>query len=501
MGIVFRQSVKTTIVNFTGAALGALIVFLSVNIISQQGYGFIKNITLSGGLINFFVLLGTSQLASTFTQRYEGNDERKRVLVTICAAVPVITTLVLTIPYFIFRQQIVNLYQPGDRPLVNEYYAWLPVLVLLWSVMTFFDQYLVSQLKIAISAFTREVVLRLFNVLFIVLFYLGWISFHALVVGSILIYAIPPVILLFVAMRTEGFGISVRWKVFTKREYGEMVHYAWYHLLFGASLNVMGFVDSLMLAPLDKSGMGALAVYSAAIYIATLMLLPYRAMISASYPVLNKAYIRNDEATLKDLFHRSGINILIVAIIMSILIGCNLGAAVTILPPAYNAIGGLVPVLMIGRVIDMATGLNSEVISISRHYKFNFYIAIVLVLIAISLNRLLIPQYGYYGAAWSATLSLVIFNIGKMIYLYRKMRLSPFTGKTWRVLVAGAVAALAGYYMPHFYQTADIAMIFIDVVVRSALILFLYVLLLVSLKPSTDLNNYIKAIRSEKKLF
>jgi len=501
MGIVFRQSVKTTIVNFTGAALGALIVFLSTKIISPQGYGFVKNVNIEGAMINFIALLGTSQLASTFTQRYERNDARKRVLVTICAIVPVATTILLTIPYLIFRREIVGLYQVEDQALVNEYYLWVPVLVLLMSLMVFLDQYLLSQLKVAASAFTREVLLRLCNVLFIVLFYLKWISFHDLVITSVLIYAVPPVIMLFIAMRTEGFGVSAHWKAFTKREYREMAHYAWYHLLFGASMNIVGYVDSLMLAPLDKSGLGALAVYTTAIYIATLMQLPYRAMISASYPILNKAYLQNDDATLKDLFHRSGVNILIVAVAMSILIACNLDAAVAILPPAYSAIAGLVLVLMIGRMADMATGLNSEVISLSKYYKFNFYIAIVLVAVAITLNRILIPQYGYYGAAWSATLSLIIFNVGKMIYLYRKMHLLPFTDRSWRVLVAGAAAAIAGYYLPHLYKSGGTAMIFADVFVRSALIMVVYTLLLLVLKPSEDLNNYIKAIRSDKKLF
>jgi O-antigen/teichoic acid export membrane protein len=337
--------------------------------------------------------------------------------------------------------------------------------------------------------------------LFLALYYFKWIGFYQLMVSTVLSYALPPVIMLLIAMRTEGFGASVKWNAFTKTEYKEMVHYAWYHLLFGASLNIVGYVDSLMLAPLDKSGMGALAVYSIAIYIATLMVIPYRAMISASYPILNKAYIENDEATLKDLFHRSGINILIVAIAMATLIGCNLPAAVAILPQSYGAVAALVLIIMIGRLVDMATGLNSEVISISRFYKFNFYIAIVLVFVAIILNRVLIPQYGYYGAAWSTTLSLIIFNIGKMIYLYRKMQLLPFTNKSWRVLLAGAVAALAGYYMPHFFNAGNTIMIFADVLARSALIMVIYTLLLLVLRPSEDLNSYLKAIRSEKKLF
>ncbi len=503
MGIVFRQSVKTTIVNFAGALLGALIVFISPQIFSQQQYGFTKNVNIEGAIAHLLTLMGTASLAYTFTQRYAGKDERKKVLVAICSLVPLAATVVLTIPYLMFRNDVVNLYQPGDRNLVNRYYLWVPVLVLLWSFMNFIEQYLISQVKVAAAAFTREVLLRLVNILFIVLYFLHWISFHDFIVYTVLMYTIPSLVMLFIAMRTEGFGISFKWGAFTRAEYKEIINYSWYNLLYGASLNIIGFVDSLMLAPLDKSGMGALAVYTIAVYIATLMVIPYRAMISAAYPILNSAYIQGEKDKLEDLFHRSGVNILIVAVAMVTLIACNLDSIVSVLPPGYKAVSGLVLILMLGRMVDMATGLNSEVIGISRYYKFNFYIAIVLVGVAIALNRILIPQYGFYGSAWSATIALMVFNIGKMIYLYRKMHLLPFTNKSWRVLFAGGISFLAVYFIPHTYQRtgANFFGLFLDAGWRSILLVVIYTSLLIILKPSIDLNEYLKTVRANKRLF
>ena len=503
MGIVFRQSVKTTIVNFTGAALGALLVVASTYILSKQGFGFTKNLTVEGSLLNFVVLLGSSSLAYTFTQRYGPQDKRKKVLITICAFIPLITTILLTIPYIIFRENVVNLYQPADRDFVNTYYMWLPVLVLFWSFMSFLDLYLISQLKVAASAFMREVLLRICNIIILVLYYYRLISFHDFVIATVLIYAIPPFVMLFMAMRTDNFGLSAQWNAFTKEEYKEMAHYAWYHLLFGISQNVMGYVDSLMLAPLDKNGMDSVGVYSVAIYITTLMVIPYRAMTSATYPILNKAYIENDMAALKDLFHRSGLNILIVAVAMLLLIGCNLNAAVGIFPKGYEAVSGLVMILMLGRMVDMASGLNNELISISRLYKFNFYVSILLVALSVIFNRVFIPQYGFYGAAWSSTLALVIFNVIKIVFLWKKMRILPFTNKSWLVLAAGLITGLAGYYMPHVnhFNDTSYTRIFLDVAARSAVIVIVYTTLLLILKPSADLNKYIANIRSDKRLF
>ncbi len=503
MGIVFRQSVKTTIVTFTGAALGALIVVASTYVLSKQGYGLTRNLTVEGSLMNFVVLLGSSSLAYTFTQRYGSHDPRKKVLITICTFIPLATTILLTIPYVLFRETIVGLYQPADREFVNTYYLWLPLLVLFWSFMSFLDLYLISQFKVAVSAFMREVLLRLCNIVILVLYYYKVISFHDFVIGTVLTYAIPPLVMLLIARRTDNFGLSTNWKAFSREEYKEMVHYAWYHLLFGISQNVMGYVDSLMLAPLAKEGMGSVGVYSVAIYITTLMVIPYRAITSATYPILNKAYIENEEHTLKDLFHRSGINILIVAMAMFLLIGCNLQSAVTVLANGYEDVSALVLILMIGRMVDMASGLNNELISISRLYKFNFYVSILLVVLAIIFNRVFIPRYGFYGAAWSSTLSLVIFNIAKMIFLWKKMRLLPFTNKTWRVLVAGAMAAVAGYYLPHINHIGDTGYthVFIDITLRSAIIILVYSFLLLLLKPSADLNKYIDNIKTNKRLF
>ena len=45
MGIVVRQSIKTTIVTLFGAVLGAIIVLASTYLLPVQYYGFIKNIT------------------------------------------------------------------------------------------------------------------------------------------------------------------------------------------------------------------------------------------------------------------------------------------------------------------------------------------------------------------------------------------------------------------------------------------------------------------------
>jgi O-antigen/teichoic acid export membrane protein len=361
--------------------------------------------------------------------------------------------------------------------------------------VTMLEHYLNSQLKIALSVMMREVVLRVFNIIIIILFVTGYINFDWFVVGSVLIYLFPIVFLWLVCKKTEGFGLSFNWKLIGKEEYKDILHFAWYHTLMGISLNLLGYLDALMLAPLDKSGVSSVAEYSIAVFIITIMQIPYRGMGYSALPDLTRAYEANDMFKVENLFKRAGINILIVAVGMWLLIVLNMHNAVLLLNKGYESVTWLVVILSLGKLVDMGTGLNNEMISISKHYKFNFYISLVLVGLIFVFNRLLIPMYGVYGAALGTTLALVCFNIAKFIFLWNKMRLQPFSrGSIW-VIVAGVVAGVVGYWLPFLFNP------FADVAVRSGVILLLYGVLLIVFKPSEDLNHFLASVRKSKKLF
>ncbi len=495
MGIVFRQSIKTTIVTLTGAALGGLITFIYAFTLSKAEYGLTTSIIYVGAIGQVFVMMGTGSLIAVFTQRYKYEDERRKALFTFGLLVTLAATLIFTTAFFLLKDTIIGLYNEQDQELINKYYFLVPVLVGIWGIMTILDCFLIAHVKIAISAFAREIVLRVCNLTLLGLLFLGVLDFTQYVILAVLIYLIPVAILFIVSRRAEGFGISFKFKLFNKKQYLEMIHFSWYHLLIIASMNVLSYLDTLMLAPLDTNGLKSSALYAIAAFITSIIYMPYRAMSMSSLPILNQAYIDKDNHKITDLFSRAGVNILIAGVAMFMLIGFNLDNAIEILPEGYEAVKPLVIILMTGRLVDMATGLNNEMISISKYYKFNFRTTSLLIISIYILYIIYIPQYGIYGAAWVTTSSLIVFNIVKMIFLYVKMRLHPFTAKTWLVLVAAILPSLAGYFLPYMFNP------YADTIVRSGVVMVLYCLMLLWLKPSNDLVVYINNIKSSKRLF
>ncbi len=494
MGVVIRQSVKTTIVIGMGAILGTIFNYVGVYVLDKQQFGFLTNFIYLAAIIQNIILVGTGSLIATYTPKYSISDKRRNVLISFCILLTLFAGVIFTIAYLALKNNVIAHYQVQDRVFMSRYYTWLPALVFIWSFSSLLELYLIGHSKAAVSSFMREVLLRVCNLAIIVLYFFNVISFDNLIIGSVLVYFIPTSILLFVAGK-QNFGISFNFSVFSKTEYKELFNFSWYHLLLSISLNFIGYIDILMLGPLDKSGLASLAVYRWAILVISIMVIPYRAMQSASFATLNRAYIEKNQYKLSDFFHRAGINMLIAAFGMFLLIACNLDNLIRILPPGYGVVKPLVIILMAGRLIDMATGLNTELISISEYYKFNFRVSFFLMVMIVALDRILIPIYGVYGAAWGTTISLVLFNITKMLYLWKKMKVQPFTIHSSTVVLAGVIAGIAGYTLPYLTNP------FFDTVTRSLLIGIVYSFLLIKLKPSADLNIYFQSVLKNKKLF
>jgi len=266
-------------------------------------------------------------------------------------------------------------------------------------------------------------------------------------------------------------------------------------MLEGVAVIMLGYIDSLMLAPLAQDGMSSLSVYRNAIFATTLMIIPIRAINASSFAVLNEAYIKNDNDKLNNLYSRINLNIIIISIFICALIISNLDNLVRIFPDGYEQIKPVVLILLIGKMFQAVSGMSSDVISFSKYYQFNFRISLLLLLMIFMLNRVLIPEYGIEGAAWGATISISVFSIAKSIFLKKKLGLPLIPRNTAYAVIAGLVATLAGMMLPFTLHVIP------DVMIRSVLVVALYGGIMLRFMPDNDLSQYVKNVIRTKRLF
>jgi len=503
MGVVFRQSAKNSIVVVLGAFLGALVIWLSPKYLSKPQLGFTRTMANYAVTFSQILLLGLNSTLIVYIHRFANDERKKKTLVTICLTLPIFIAAVFSVVYFLLHAWILHHFQPQDVPFMERYFTWLPLYTILFIYMVILEQYLGSQMKVAISAFMREVVLRIANITLLLLYGFGYVNFDVLVTGTIMIYALPVLIFLFLSARIKGFGVSFQFENFTRSEYKEMIHFSWYHFLLTISVLLMSYLDALSLPFYDHKGFSSVALYTTAVFFISFLQLPLKAMIPASFTVLAKAFAENDMPKAKDIFIRSSINILIPTVAIAVLVGCNLKNVTLVINNNYSDIIPVFGILFIGNIVNIATGMNDQVLSIANYYKFNFYLSLTLIGVLYVLIRIFVPRYGIYGAAWSTTTILMLFNILKYFFIWKKLDMQPLSKQTLLVAVAGIMALAGGYFFPHLFDQSHHVYVrtFMDVAIRSTVIIIIYVLMLLWLKPSPDLEEYLGSIKKNKRLF
>ncbi|MBS1753022.1 MAG: polysaccharide biosynthesis C-terminal domain-containing protein, partial [Bacteroidetes bacterium] len=134
------------------------------------------------------------------------------------------------------------------------------------------------------------------------------------------------------------------------------------------------------------------------------------------------------------------------------------------------------------RIVDMGTGVNSQIINTSTRWRFDFFTGIVLLLLTLPLNYILTKYYfGVMGPAIANLIAFTIYNTIRYLFLIKKFNLQPFTIKTFYSLVLGVFSFYICYYT--FMNLHG----FTGMICRSSLFLLLFISGSFLLKLSPDI--------------
>ena len=94
--------------------------------------------------------------------------------------------------------------------------------------------------------------------------------------------------------------------------------------------------------------------------------------------------------------------------------------------------------LGLGKLTDMLTSVNTQIISYSKAYRYNLFFLLFLGISNVVLNYVLISRYGLLGAAVATAGSLFLYNLLKLLFIQFRFKMHPFsasTAKTFALLV------------------------------------------------------------------
>ena len=170
------------------------------------------------------------------------------------------------------------------------------------------------------------------------------------------------------------------------------------------------------------------------------------------------------------IYHSSSINQLIFSVGMFALIWLNFTDAVFTFHLQAGYVDARWVFFYIGlmRIIDMGTGVNSQIINTSTFWKFDFLTGMILLSLTLPLNYMLTKAYGVTGPAIANLVTFTIYNTIRYWFLIYKFNLQPFTLKTIYTVILAACSFYCCYLLFHNMDG------FMGMISRSILFLILF---------------------------
>jgi O-antigen/teichoic acid export membrane protein len=339
------------------------------------------------------------------------------------------------------------------------------------------------------------------RVLLIILFYLyisHYLSQKGLVIGLVVSYVIPFLAIVFYAIKILKWRIGSFTNYIQKENVFEELKYGSGMLLLTIFSNVSNFLDGIILPA--YLGLEVLGIYTPALVLGQMIQVPYRAISLISIPVLREAITQKDVAKLKSLNNSLGINLFLIGCFLFTLLIINSEAIFSLIPPKYSAAKNVLLIVGAGRLLDMAFGLNSEIITYSNDYKYIVRLSGLMMTMTVILNILLIPIFGMDGAALAVSVSLIVFNLLKTYIIYRKYNFHCFS-KHYITLIVITISVIGILYCIPYVKFLNQHMFLnpiLNIAFKSIIGGFLFLIPSYYFNISTDFNDFFKLVISGK---
>ena len=171
------------------------------------------------------------------------------------------------------------------------------------------------------------------------------------------------------------------------------------------------------------------AKYGLCAYIASVMIIPSRAMHQITYPLTAKLINEKRFGQLRELYQKSSLNLLLISGLLFVLVMCNVHQLFEIIPNEYELLIWVVILIGVAKLFDNLMGNNNSILYNSDYYRIVLYIGVGMAVLSFALNLICIPRYGLTGAAIATFAAVFCYNIAKLWIVYMKYEMHPFSRK------------------------------------------------------------------------
>ncbi|MDZ7608500.1 MAG: polysaccharide biosynthesis C-terminal domain-containing protein [Cyclobacteriaceae bacterium] len=425
MGIIKKQTVQSTILLYAGTLLGFVTTgVLAPHLLSPSEIGTLKLLMSYSGILAGIGILGFSTVTIRFLPEFQKKSINNRFgflsISMIAGAVGFfVTWLIITI---IKSDVIANNYEKS--PEFAEYFFLIIPLTLFQIYYNLFDFYNSALYRSAYGVFLRDFIHRILLLIGLLLVMLHYFDFRIYIYYYTTAICFPTILMIFHLIWYKGFDLTINRPLLNKSLLGSMASVAFFGLINNASHAAILQIDSIMVnLYLDSNAVG---IYTITFYFGSLVIIPAKAFNRISPTVISNAFTDNDLTKIKDI-HEKGCRFLFLTGLVTVLgLFVNLENIFYLIPRSYETGKMVIVYIALANLVKMADGSNDSIITFSKYYKLTTVFLLLLVVLIVVFNLILIPRYGMNGAAIAALISVIIHNITKTIFIWRKFDFFPY---------------------------------------------------------------------------
>jgi|APTNR8051073442_1049403.scaffolds.fasta_scaffold00742_4 O-antigen/teichoic acid export membrane protein len=453
MGVVQRQSIKGSIAAYIGVLLGAFNTIIIYPLaLTQMEIGLVQNVISKATILSSFLQLGAGSLAIKYYGLFKDEKQNRKGYLLLILVLPAIGFLLSLLIVLLFQAQYRNYLVQQTAEVARYFYLVLPLgfVMALNFVLTNYPK---NFYRIVVPTLLDQVAVKIGLAAMALLYYWQVINQSAMMHGMALAYTIPMFGLLWYIYRQDHFSLRLPLEILKPPLIKEMLVFSSFMWIGSISANIRTNLAAATLNDfIGEGGLVSLSIFSVAFYIGTAISIPGKSIESILAPFTAKALLDGDEKTLRELYQKAALHqFLIGSFVYGIIVIC-LSDIFAIMPNGekFSAGAWAIVVLGLGSIVDLATGINSQILSLSKYYKYDLAFAILMGVVNIVLLYVLVKmlKLGVMGAAWANFLALLFFNIMKLVFIYLRMKMSPFTLKMAWIIPISFVAGLSYYLIP-----------------------------------------------------
>ena len=481
MGIVFKQT-SWNIVTITVAILigGINTLYFYPEFLREQYYGLVVFLLATSNLLQPLMSFGAQHTIIKFFSSFKNVKEKDEFLSSIIF-LPLFFILPVCFLVVQFHDLIAE-FISVKNPIIKSY-VWVIFLVsFATSYFEVFYAWSRVQFKSIFGNILKEIYPRIavFILLFLVSIdiltkenFVWWLTgLYYIRLAIMIIYSL--------FLYTPKFSVKI------PNNFKEILSYSIYILLAGSAASFLIDIDKYMIP--QKQAISQTAYYAVAVFIATVVEIPGRAMFQIINPLVAKALNEENFVELKNLYKQSSENLLIVCGLFFLLINLNIDSFYMLLNnQEYSNASLVVLIISSAKLIQMSFGCGPAILATSKFYKITLPFSIAMAVSVYFLNDYLIDLYGINGAAISTFIVLLIFTVLKIIYIRYKVKLQPFNFNSIKIL-----SSILLIYFFNSYINLEFSPL-IEIIIRSVIILITYLLIIYFFGVSKKMKDLLDA--------